>query len=459
MKKNKTSVLVSGASVSGLSVAYWLSRHGFKVTVVERAPNLRPGGQALDVRGAAAVEVARRMGILATIRARSTKLTGMSMVDATGKETFRSDERTLTGGRFDSPNVEILRDHLVQVLYEAVGDGAEYIFDDSIASLKQDGAGVDVAFVSAPPRRFDLVIGADGVRSTVRRLVFGPDKQFIRYLGSYIAVFSVPNFLGLDHWQTFCQDGDVGGGLLVMAKDDPARTYLGFNSAEPVDYDYRDVAAQKRLLTDRIAGRGWVFPQLLTYMQSTPDFYFDSINQIRMDRWSKGRVVLLGDAGYAVSLSTGQGTSVAMVAAYVLAGELVAHRRAPLTGIKRYERNLRDYVLRNQALADQDSLPEPASTGDATGADTKIDPDDVPDFNERAIPFDLKNYAGMNGPSSRPRRSRWRGWWLWALILAVLFVLAQPKACLNNAQCIRVTLQLERWTVENAQALAKRVFG
>jgi hypothetical protein len=254
MPMNNLEILVSGASVAGLSAAYWLSHYGFKVTVVERAPQLRPGGQALDVRGAAAIEVAERMGILATIRARSTKLVGMSMVDATGMETFRSEERSLTGGRFDSPNVEILRDHLVDVLYDAVRERADFIFNDSIASLRQDDAGVDVSFVEAPLRRFDLVIGADGVRSNVRRLAFGPDEKFIRYLGSYIAVFSVPNFLGLDHWQVFCQDGEIGGGLLVMAKEDPARTYLGFNAAEPLDYDYRDIAAQKQLLTDRIAG-------------------------------------------------------------------------------------------------------------------------------------------------------------------------------------------------------------
>jgi 2-polyprenyl-6-methoxyphenol hydroxylase-like FAD-dependent oxidoreductase len=398
--ENDLSILVSGASVSGLSVAYWLSRFGFKVTVVEQAPHLRPGGQALDVRGAAALEVAERMGILATIRERRTRLTGMSLVDPTGKEIFRSTERTLTGTRFDSSDVEILRDHLVEVLFEAVGERVEYIFEDSIASLTQDESGVDVAFANAPPRRFDLVIGADGVRSNVRRHVFGPDERFIRYLGSYIAVCAIPNFLGLDHWQMFCHDGEAGGGVLALAKDDPTRTYLGFKTDEPIDYDYRDIDAQKRLLAARLAGLGWVFPQILKYMKGSPDFYFDSINQIRMDRWSDGRVVLLGDAGYAVSLATGQGTSVAMIAAYVLAGELAAHSDEPLAGLRSYERELRNYVLRNQELATQTDLPEPE------GDDQVINPASLPDFGKLAIPFDLKNYEHLSGHSRRRTLSK-----------------------------------------------------
>jgi len=160
--KNDIQILVSGASIAGLSTAYWLARYGFNVIVVERAPHLRPGGQALDVRGPA-LEVAARMDILATIRDQSTKLTGISQVDSTCKEIFRSTERTLTGGRFDSPDVEIMRVNLCKVLYEAVGNTVEYIFGDSIASLTQGESGVDVTFETAAPRRFDLIIGADGL--------------------------------------------------------------------------------------------------------------------------------------------------------------------------------------------------------------------------------------------------------------------------------------------------------
>lgn len=395
---SKLNILVSGASIAGLTAAHWLSRYGFNVTIVERAPHLRPGGQALDLRGAAALSVAEQMGLLTKLRELSTKFTGMSVVNAKGQEIFRSTGQTLTGGRFDSADVEIMRDHLVQVLYEAAGDRVEYLFNDSITRLDQDETGVDVAFVNAPPRRFDLVIGADGVRSNVRRIAFGPDERFLHYLGAYISLFSAPNFLGLDHWQVFCQDETALGALLVQQRDAPARVYLGFHAAEPADYDYRDSADQKRLMAERVGDKGWEFPRLLAHMQDAPDFYFDSINQVRMDSWSQGRVVLLGDAGYAVSVTTGQGTAVAMIAAYVLAGELATHRGQPLLAFQSYERELRDYVQRTQELAGDINLPELAPSEDAAdGPDQVIDPDSVPDYGDHTIPFDLRDYRGALG--------------------------------------------------------------
>lgn len=393
--KNGIRILVSGASTAGLSVAYWLGRYGFTVTVVERAPHLRPGGQALDVRGPA-LEVAARMGILTTIRDRSTKLTGISQVDAAGNETFRSTERTLTGGRFDSPDVEIMRDDLCRVLYEAVGSQVEYLFDDSVASLSQDESGVDVTFDTAAPRRFELVIGADGLHSRVRSLAFGPEEQFIRRLGnSYVAVFGMPNFLGLDHWEIMYQHATASVGAMVMGlrKDADARAYVGFMAAQPVDYDYRDIAAQKQLVADRVAGGGWVLPQLVEHMMRAPDFHFDSISQIRMPSWSRGRVVLVGDAGYSVALATGQGTTVAMVGAYVLAGELATHKDDLAGAQAAYAGELWDYVLRNQddALM-QNAAQETRMAGEPLAAETATAAEGLPDFGQMVQPIALKNY-------------------------------------------------------------------
>jgi 2-polyprenyl-6-methoxyphenol hydroxylase-like FAD-dependent oxidoreductase len=364
--------------------------------VVERAPHLRPGGQALDVRGPG-LEVAERMGILAAIRERRTKLTGVSQVDSSGQEIFRSTERTLTGGRHDSPDVEIMRDDLCRVLYEAVGDNVEYIFDDSIASLTQDASGVDVTFETAASRRFDLVIGADGLHSRVRKLAFGPEEQFIRRLGnSYIAVFGIPNFLGLERWEVMYQHPDgVGAMVMGLRKDADARAYVGFMTPNPVDYDYRDIEAQKRLVAERAAGAGWVLPQIVEHMLRAPDFHFDSISQIRMDRWSRGRVTLVGDAGYSVALATGQGTTVALVGAYVLAGELATHKHGLIEGTATYEAQLRDYVLRNQADAVEQNAAQENGVGEHPHAEDNGPEDDLPDFGRMVHPFALEDYRDL----------------------------------------------------------------
>ncbi len=383
-------VLVSGASISGLTAAYWLGRYGFTVTVVERATALRPGGHALDVRGPA-LEVAARMGILSTIRDRSTKLMGMAIVDTDGNEIFRSTESTLTGGRLDSPDVEILRDDLCRVLHEAVGDSVEYIFGDSIVSLAQDESGVDVGFATSLPRRFDLVIGADGVGSGVRRLGFGPDEKFLHALGDLrVATFGMPNFLGLERWQVMYQPPDSIGALVMgLGKDAEARTYLGFIAPDRLDDELRDIDAQKRLLADRAAGAGWVIPQIVEHMLRASDFHFYSLSQVRMSHWSRGRIVLCGDAGYAVSLGTGQATSVSMVGSYVLASELAASLGDLPRGIASYENCLRAYVTRNQEIAlEQNTQPEGPNDGEASLAG-------IPDFGALTLPFELKDYAGL----------------------------------------------------------------
>ncbi|MDC0711691.1 FAD-dependent monooxygenase [Stigmatella sp. ncwal1] len=387
-KRTDTRVLVSGASISGLTIAYWLVRYGFAVTMVERAPHLRPGGHALDVRGPA-LEVAERMAILGAMRERSTKLTGMAVVDSDGQEIFRSTESTLTGGRLDSADVEIMRDDLCHVLHEAVGDQVEYIFGDSIESLTQDGSGVDVTFVTAAPRRFELVIGADGLYSRVRRIAFGPDEQFLRTFGDlYVATFGMPNFLGLERWQVMYQQPDSVGALVMgLRKDVNARAYLGFSAPKGIDYDFRDIDAQKRLLADRVAGAGWVIPQIVEHMLRATDFHFYSLSQVRMNSWSRGRIVLVGDAGYAISLGTGQGTTVAMVGAYVLAGGLATHKDDLVGGIAAYEDGLRAYVIRNQDIA----LEQNAQPDDPTDEGETASPGGIPDFGALTLPFALKN--------------------------------------------------------------------
>ncbi|AQA15694.1 FAD-dependent monooxygenase [Streptomyces malaysiensis] len=352
--RNTRRVLISGASIAGPALAYWLNLYGFRVTVVERAAGPRPGGQAIDVRGPA-LEVCERMGVLEEIRARRTGLRGMSMVDDNGKELFSTTEHTASGGSLSSTDIEILRDDLSSVLLTAGGDGIEYLYNDSIASLAQGTDEVAVTFHRGDSRAFDIVVAADGVHSSTRALVFGPEENFLRHLGGYLGVWTVPNYLGLDRWEVIYQmPGDVWGGMVMSVRDNTeARVFVGVHSDEPpaTFLGSRSVSDQKRLVAERYKDARWEMPRLLEYMWGAPDFHFDATAQIHMDSWSRGRVTLVGDAGYCGSPMSGQSTSMAVVGAYVLAGELKAAGGDHTAAFAAYERELRGYATANQQLA------------------------------------------------------------------------------------------------------------
>ncbi|MFI9011209.1 FAD-dependent monooxygenase [Actinosynnema sp. NPDC053489] len=353
--------LVSGAGVAGSAVAYWLRRNGFSVTVVERAPGPRRGGQAVDVRGVA-LDVVDRMGIGEAVRAARTRMRGMSVLDGRGNELFRSEERTFSSGLLAGEDVELLREDLVALLHEAAAGRVEHVHDDWITDLREEEHGVRVELARGGFRTFDLVVGADGAHSAVRRLAFGPEERFTRHLGRYLAIFPTANLLGLDNWQVWFQDAGSGaGGAVYPVRDNTElRVTLGFGS-EPVTYDHRDVEGQKRLVADRLAGVGWEVPSLLAAMADAPDFYFDSMAQVHMDRWTSGRVALVGDAGYCASALSGQGTGLALVGAYVLADELGRAGTDHATAFDAYERRMRPFVELNQALATENPAGPPAA--------------------------------------------------------------------------------------------------
>jgi len=385
-------VLVAGASIAGPALAHWLRRRGAEVTVVERAPGLRPGGQAVDARGVAK-EVIRRMGLDAAVRAARTVTAGAYSVDVDGNvlETHSADDH---GGDGFIAEIEILRGDLSRVLYDDTRDGVEYVFGDRIVELIQDADGVDVAFAGGDRRRFDLVVGADGLHSALRAMVFGPRERFVRHLGHVLAFYSVPNEFGLDRWLIEYQEAGRSAGLRPIHEANEAMAMFSFPSAG-FDVDHRDVAAQKRLLRERMAGYGWLTPRILAQLDDTPDFYLDQVAQVVMDRWSSGRVGLLGDAAFSSSPMSGQGTGLALVGAYLLAGELAAAGWDPEAGFAGYEGRMRSFVEANQEIGRLHARSRDVPGPDAEPS-PELDVEWLTELIERAIHgVELPDYAGV----------------------------------------------------------------
>ena len=262
------------------------------------------------------------MGLDEDIRRASIHTVGFSMVDADGAVlgSQRADE---SNGDGRLAEIEILRGDLAGVLHDATAPDVEYVFGDRVTGLQETPDGVMVTFAHAAPRRVDLLIGADGVHSGVRSLAFGDDPGTVRHLGVYVAYWSAPNHLGLRDWALAHEGPELSAGIRPVHGNREAIVYLSFRSPE-LAVDHRDVAAQKQLLRERAAGMGWEVPVLLAGLDDAPDFYFDSCSQVVLESWHRGRVGLLGDAAFSPSPLTGQGTSLALVGAYVLAGELAA---------------------------------------------------------------------------------------------------------------------------------------
>lgn len=387
-------VLVAGASIAGPALAHWLRRRGAEVTVVEQATGLRPGGQAVDARGVAK-EVIRRMGLDAAVRAARTDTAGAHTVDADGNvlETFRADD---DGGDGYIADIEILRGDLSRVLHDDTRDGVEYVFGDRIAELTQDADGVDVALAGGDRRRVDLVIGADGLHSALRGTVFGPRERFVHHLGLVLAFCTVPNEFGVDRWGVDHRDPGSGcsAGLRPVGDAARAMAVLSFPAAD-FDVDHRDVDAQKRLLRERMAGLGWLTPRILAHLDDTPDFYLDQVAQVVMDRWSSGRVGLLGDAAFSPSPMSGQGTGLALVGAYLLAGELAAAGWDPVAGFAGYEARMRPFVEANQEIGRM-HVEQLAATAPDAGPAPEPDMDALMELAERAINgVELPDYAGV----------------------------------------------------------------
>ncbi len=348
---NRTSqqkrVLISGASIAGPALAYWLNKYGFDVTVVERAPALRPGGYGVDLRGAA-IKVVEKMGILDEIRAQDTEMQGVYFVNAEGKTEGQMSDAAMANHQ--GVDIEIMRDDLSQILYGLTKDTVKYMWGDQITDLQEMADGIQVQFEHALPQTFDLVVGADGMHSGVRKLTFGNESQFSTPLGCYISIFTLDNYLNIDHRELFHNVPGKTVGMYSARNNTEAKGMFLFRS-KPLEYNFHDSEAQKKLVAAAFADQTtWETQTLLKYMHEAKDFYFDSISQIHMSVWSKGRVALVGDAAYGPSPLSGQGSSLAIVGAYVLAGELKLANGDFAAAFAAYEQSMRPFAQRNQKI-------------------------------------------------------------------------------------------------------------
>jgi 2-polyprenyl-6-methoxyphenol hydroxylase-like FAD-dependent oxidoreductase len=341
MKAKK--VLITGASIAGPALAYWLSRQGMDVTVVEKAPAFRDGGQTIDVRGAGRV-VVQRMGLEDRIRANTTQEQGLAFVDQDNRTQAFIGVKTFDG---DGPiaELEILRGELAKLLIQHSADRVTYRFGDSVSSVEDDGEQVHVRFEQGAEQVYDLLIIAEGIGSATRNQVFGDEVQR-RPLDLYTAYFTVPRQPS---------DGQVmrwynipGGRCICLRPDNlgTTRAFLSFQQA-PSGYEKLTRDEQVALLKRLFADAGWEAPRVLAALDDATDLYLDAVGQVKMPRWSKGRIALVGDAAYCASPISGMGTSLGLCGAYVLAGELGRHADH-LQAFAAYETRMRPYVTQAQ---------------------------------------------------------------------------------------------------------------
>ncbi|WP_437304291.1 FAD-dependent monooxygenase [Sorangium sp. So ce388] len=335
----KRHVLITGASIAGPALAWWLDRHGMAVTVVERAPSFRDGGQNIDVRGAGR-KVVQRMGLEDAIRQRTTHEEAIAFVDERNNVRARIGAEQFRGNG-PVAELEILRGELARLLLDHSRGSAEYLFGDRIAALRDRGDKVEVRFERGDEREYDLVIVAEGIGSSTRAMQFGDEVKRVP-LDLYIAYFAMPrgeNDGNVSRWFNA-----PGGRSVFLRPDNLGTTRAALSLQEkPRGYEKLSQDEQKALLKERFADAGWETPRVLAALDEAKDFYFESIGQVKMPRWSRGRVALVGDAAYCASPVSGMGTSLALVGAYVLAGELARsddHARA----FAAYERIMRPYV-------------------------------------------------------------------------------------------------------------------
>lgn len=345
MTGTNSKILVSGASFAGLSTAYWMNRLGYDVTVVEVAQGLKRGGTPVNIEGST-VEVMRRMGLLSRIRQNRIAMELMEFKNS-DDVTETSESAWQDRERLGQEDCEIERDVLLDLLFEAVEPDVEFMFGDSIVSLEEEGDGVEVTFKGGHRGSYDLVFGCDGIHSAVRRLHFGEESEFSRFLGAYFSITIVDRLLIREN--TTQLYNEPGKGVMLNAYNGKTDIVLCFRSDNEIAYDYRNEYEQRKIILDAFVGSRWRTPELIEEVKRSRTFYFDKLCQTRMPSWTKGRVALVGDAAYCASPAAGKGGSLAIDGAAALAEAFQKHPDNYALAFQEYEASFRPYIEEIQA--------------------------------------------------------------------------------------------------------------
>jgi 2-polyprenyl-6-methoxyphenol hydroxylase-like FAD-dependent oxidoreductase len=345
---NNKNILISGAGIAGVSLAFWLKKFGFNPTIIEISPELREGGYAIDFMGAG-YDVAEKMGILHALEKVDMNISKLLFVDENNKEKGSMNYEKIKR-LMNNRALTLLRSDLAKVIYNSLDKDIEIIFGDTIHKIEQDDEKVVVTFRSGMTRSFDLLVGADGLHSNVRNLIFGNEAEYEKYYGYYTSSFTIENFsyegrafsmYNVPHKQV----------AIYSYTENKTGAFFVFSSPQKLLYEHHDIEKQKQILKTEFMNIGWKCSELLSKIDSTTDFYFDSISQIKMENWSKGRVTLVGDAGYCPSLLSGKGSTLAIVGAYVLAGELKQANGSYQTAFENYENIFKPFIIKKQKAA------------------------------------------------------------------------------------------------------------
>lgn len=342
-------ILISGAGIAGVTLAYWLKKFGFNPTIVEKAPTLREGGYAIDFWGAG-FDVAQRMDILPDLDKADLGISEVTIIDEKGRRkcgiNYAKLKKLMNGRAFT-----LLRSDLLKVIYQHLEKDVEIIFDDSITRIEQYPVKTTVTFRSGKIRDFHLVVGADGLHSNVRNLVFGEESQFEKFYGYYTSSYTIEDNMLTGNAFLMYNVPCKQAAIYSTEKSKKTTTFFIFSSPQKITYSHHDIEAQKQILRSEFQNAGWQCSELISKMDTAPDFYFDVVSQIQMNEWSKDRVTLVGDACDCPSLLSGQGSTLAMVGAYILAGELKQANGDHQVAFSKYQNIFKPFIEDKQKKA------------------------------------------------------------------------------------------------------------